>query len=51
MSISIRRHEAAASATTNGTSDEALEFRKQLAVRLHSMDDNCLQSLADTFKV
>ncbi len=50
MSISIRRKDAAASAATAATSDEQLEFRKQLAVRLHSMDDNCLQSLVDGLK-
>ncbi len=50
MSISIRRHDAAASVARTDTSDEALEFRKQLAIRLHSMDDNCLQSLVDGLK-
>ena len=47
MSISIHRRHDDAPAATAANSDERLEWRDQLAVRLHSMDDNCLQSLVD----
>jgi hypothetical protein len=47
VSIAIRRHDAAASAEMNGANDEALGIRKRLAVPPLSIDDTCLQSLAE----
>ena len=44
MSISFRRHAPDPSESAS-VSDAAHEFRVQLAARLHSMDDNCLESL------